>query len=174
MCSEKATSKFKQLRHSYGFDEVAIVPGDITINPDQTNVDFSIGDFTFTIPVIAADMDSVTDVDMVVRMGKLGGLAILNLDGIQARYENPDEILDKIAQSTDDDVTALLQKIYQEPIKEKLIGERVEAIKKAEKDKKISKDDRFKGEEQMQKLTERYVKLVDGALAAKEKDIMSE
>jgi IMP dehydrogenase len=131
MCSEKATSKFKQLRRSYGFDEVAIVPGDVTINPDQTNVDFHIGDFTFTFPVIAADMDSVTDVNMVVRMGKLGGLAVLNLDGVQARYENPDEILDKIAAASDAEVTALLQKVYQEPIKEKLVGERVQAVKNA-------------------------------------------
>ena len=131
MCSEKATSKLKQLRRSYGFDEVAIVPGDITVNPDQTNVDFQIGDFTFTFPVIAADMDSVVDVNMVVKMGKMGGLAVLNLDGVQVRFENPDEILDKIAGTPDDEVTALLQKIYQEPVKDNLVGERVQAIKKA-------------------------------------------
>ena len=131
MCSEKATLKLKQLRRSYGFDEVAIVPGDITVNPDQTNVDFQIGDFTFTFPVIAADMDSVVDVNMVVKMGKMGGLAVLNLDGVQVRYENPDEILDKIAGTPDDEVTALLQKIYQEPVKDNLVGERVQAIKKA-------------------------------------------
>ena len=131
MCSEKATSKFKQLKRSYGFDEVAIVPGDITVNPDQTNVDFQVDDFTFTFPIIAADMDSVTDVNIVVKMGKMGGLAVLNLDGIQARYENPDEILDKIASTPDDEVTALLQKIYQEPVKDNLVGERVQSIKKA-------------------------------------------
>jgi IMP dehydrogenase len=131
MCSSKATSNFKELRRSYGFDEVAIVPGDITINPDQTNVDFHIGDFTFTNPVIAADMDSVTDVNTVIKVSKLGGLAILNLDGVQARYENPDEILDKIARASDDEVTALLQKVYQEPVKENLVAERVQAIKKA-------------------------------------------
>jgi len=131
MCSKKATSKFKQLRRSYGFDEVAIVPGDVTINPDQTNVDFHIRDFTFTFPIIASDMDSVTDVNMVVKMGKLGGLAVLNLDGVQARYENPDEVLEKIAKATDAEVTALLQKIYQEPVKENLVGDRVQAIKKA-------------------------------------------
>ncbi len=131
MCSEKATSQFKQLRRSYGFDEVAIVPGDVTVNPDQTNVDFQIGKFTFTFPIIAADMDSVVDVDMVIKMGKMGGLAVLNLDGVQVRYENPDEILDKIASTPDDEVTALLQKIYKEPVKDNLVGERVQAIKKA-------------------------------------------
>jgi IMP dehydrogenase len=131
MCSEKATSKFKQLRRSYGFDEVAIVPGDATVNPDQTSVDFHIDNFTFTFPIIAADMDSVVDVNMVVKMGKLGGLAVLNLDGVQVRYKNPDEILDKIAKTPDNEVTALLQKIYREPVKDNLVGERVQAIKKA-------------------------------------------
>jgi len=131
MCSAKATPKFKQLRQSYGFDEVAIVPGDVTLNPDQTNVEFHIENLTFKIPIVASAMDAVTDVDMVIRMGKLGGLAVLNLDGIQARYENPDEVLDKIAKASDAEVTALLQQIYTEPIKEKLVGERVAAVKKA-------------------------------------------
>ena len=131
MCSAKATPKFKKLRQSYGFDEVAIVPGDVTLNPDQTSTDFHIGDFTFTIPLVAAAMDAVTDVNMVIRMSKLGGLAVLNLDGVQARYENPDEVLDKIAKAGDAEVTALMQKVYQEPIKENLVGDRVRAIKKA-------------------------------------------
>ena len=89
MCSQTAASRFKQLRRSYGFDEVAIVPGDVTINPDQTSTDFHVGDFSFTIPIVASAMDAVTDVNMVIKMGKLGGLAVLNLDGVQARYENP-------------------------------------------------------------------------------------
>ncbi|HJX13646.1 MAG TPA: GuaB3 family IMP dehydrogenase-related protein [Dehalococcoidales bacterium] len=131
MCSEKAASRFKQLKHSYGFDEVAIVPGDVTLNPDQTNIDFQIGDFTFGIPIIAADMDAVTDVPTVIKMSQLGGLAVLNLDGVQARYDKPAEILQKIARATDAEVTALLQKIYREPVKENLVGERVQAIKKA-------------------------------------------
>lgn len=131
MCSSKATSNFKQLRRSYGFDEVAIVPGDFTVNPEQTNVEFHISNFTFTIPIIASAMDAVTDVGMVVAMSKLGGLAVLNLDGIQARYENPGEVLEKIAQSSDADVTTILQKVYTEPIKENLVGDRVRAVKNA-------------------------------------------
>ncbi len=131
MCSTKANPKFKQLRQSYGFDEVAIVPGDVTLNPDQTSTEFRIGDFTFAIPIVASAMDAVTDVDMVIRMGKLGGLAVLNLDGVQARYANPDEVLEKIAKASDADVTALLQQVYREPIKENLVGDRVRAIKKA-------------------------------------------
>lgn len=131
MCSDKATGKFKQLRQSYGFDEVAIVPGDVTLNPDQTSTDFSIGDFTFSFPIVTSAMDSVVDVDFAIAFGKLGGLAILNLDGIQARYENSAEKLAEISRASDNEVTALMQKIYTEPIKENLVGERVEAIKKA-------------------------------------------
>jgi len=123
-------SKFKQLRRSYGFDEVAIVPGDVTINPDQTNIDFKIADLTVPVPIIAAAMDGVTDVSFAVLMSKLGGLAVLNLEGVQTRYDNPQEILAAIAHAPAAEVTALLQKIYSQPIKETLIGERIRAIKK--------------------------------------------
>jgi IMP dehydrogenase len=131
MCSVKATPKFKQLKQSYGFDEVAIVPGDVTLNPDQTSTDFQIGVLTFSIPIITSAMDSVVDVKLAIHINKLGGLGVLNMDGIQARYENPDEVLEKIAKASDSEVTALLQKIYKEPIKDNLVGDRVRAIKKA-------------------------------------------
>jgi len=126
-----ATPNFKQLRRSYGFDEVAIVPGDTTINPDQTNIDFKVDNFTFSIPILAAAMDAVTDVNFAVLMSKLGGLAVLNLEGVQTRYDNPQEVLAEIAQASDAEVTPLLQKVYSEPIKENLIGERIQAIKKS-------------------------------------------
>jgi len=125
-----ATAKFKQLRRSYGFDEVAIVPGDITVNPDQTDIDLKIENFTFSIPIIASAMDAVTDINFAILMSKLGGLAVLNLEGIQTRYDNPKEILAEIAQAPNTEVTPLLQKIYSQPIKENLIGERIQAIKK--------------------------------------------
>ncbi len=125
------TPQFKQLRRSYGFDEVAIVPGDITVNPDQTNIDFKVENFTFSIPIVAAAMDAVTDVDFTIRYGKLGGLAVLNLDGVQTRYDNPQEILAEITRVSDAEVTSLLQKVYSQPIKENLIGERIQSIKKA-------------------------------------------
>ena len=126
-----ATGQFKQLRRSYGFDEVAIVPGDVTANPDQTNIDFKVDNFTFTIPIIASAMDAVTDVNLAILMSKLGGLAVLNLEGVQTRYDNPEEVLSEIAQAPDTEATPLLQKIYSQPIKENLIGERIQAIKKA-------------------------------------------
>jgi IMP dehydrogenase len=126
-----AAPKFRQLRRSYGFDEVAIAPGDVTINPDQTNIDFKIAHFTFSIPILTAAMDAVTDVNMAILMGKLGGLTVLNLEGVQTRYDNPEEVLAEIVQASAAEVTPLLQKVYSEPIKEKLIGERIEAIKEA-------------------------------------------
>ena len=126
-----ATHQFKQLRRSYGFDEVAIVPGDITINPDQTNIDFKVENFTFSIPIIASAMDAVTDVNFATLLSRLGGLAVLNLEGIQTRYDNPQEMLTEIAQVSDAEITSLLQKVYSQPIKENLIGERIQAIKQS-------------------------------------------
>ncbi|MBI2868397.1 MAG: GuaB3 family IMP dehydrogenase-related protein [Chloroflexi bacterium] len=123
-------AQFKQLRTSYGFDEVAIVPGDVTINPEQTDIELKVENLVLPIPFIAAAMDGVTDVNFAIAMSKEGGLAVLNLEGVQARYENPAEVLAHIARAPAGEVTGLLQKIYAEPIKENLIGERVRAIKK--------------------------------------------
>ncbi len=123
--------QFKQLRRAYGFDEVAIVPGEVTINPDQTNIDFKIENLTFTIPVIASAMDAVTDVNSAILMSKLGGLAVLHLEGVQTRYEKPEEILSEITQASEAEITPLLQKVYSQPIKDNLVGERIGAIKEA-------------------------------------------
>jgi len=121
--------KFKEMERAYGFDEVALVPGDTTINPDQTNIDFLLGNLTFSIPILAAAMDAVVDPSFAIEFSKLGGLAVLNLEGIQTRYENPEEILGQIARAPESEVTPLLQSIYSEPVKERLIGERIEKIK---------------------------------------------
>ncbi len=121
--------KLKEMVRAYGFDEVALIPGDVTINPDQTDTQFAIGSFKFSIPILAAAMDAVVDPAFAIKLGKLGGLAVLNLEGIQTRYEDPDEILNQIAHSPETEVTSLLQKIYSAPIKEKLICERISTIK---------------------------------------------
>jgi IMP dehydrogenase len=126
-----STPQFKQLRRAYGFDEVAIVPGDITINPDQTNIELKIENLTLSIPIIASAMDAVTDVKFATLMSQLGGLAVLNLDGIQTRYDNPQEILAEITKAPKTEITPLLQKVYSQPIKENLIGERIQATKKS-------------------------------------------
>jgi IMP dehydrogenase len=124
------TPQFKQLRQSYGFDEVAIVPGDVTINPDQTKTDLKIGKYVIPIPFMASAMDGVTDVKFCIEMNKAGGLAVLNLEGVQTRYENPAEVLAEIASAGPNVITPLLQKVYSQPIKDNLVGERIRAIKK--------------------------------------------
>ncbi len=131
MMSKKTESpQYKQLRRAYGFDEVAIVPGDVTVNPDQTDIGLTIENHTFSLPIIASAMDAVTDVDFAVRLSKMGGLAVLHLEGVQTRYQNPGEVLARIAQASQSEITSLMQEIYAEPIKENLIGERVQEIKK--------------------------------------------
>ncbi|MBI4187210.1 MAG: GuaB3 family IMP dehydrogenase-related protein [Chloroflexi bacterium] len=123
--------EYKQLRRSYGFDEVAIVPGDVTINPDQTNIELKVDSFTCSIPIIASAMDAVTDVNFAILMSKMGGVAVLNLEGVQTRYDDPGEVLADIARASNAEATPLLQKVYSQPIKESLIAERIQAIKKA-------------------------------------------
>jgi len=123
--------KFKEMERTYGFDEVALVPGDVTINPDQTNIEFTVKNYTLSIPILASAMDAIVDPTFATKFNKLGGLAVLNLEGIQTRYENPDEVLNQIAQTSEKEVTSLLQKIYSEPIKEELISQRIGAIKQA-------------------------------------------
>lgn len=123
--------QFKQMRAGYGFDEVAIVPGDVTVNSEQVNIEFTVGALTFPLPILASAMDAVVDPPFAVELSKLGGLAVLNLEGVQTRYENPDEILGEIASTPQDRVTTLMQKVYSQPIKENLIGDRIRQIKDA-------------------------------------------
>ena len=121
----------RKARRCYGFDEIALVPRNVTINPNEVDTTWQIGDLTFKVPILAAAMDGVVDVKFAVTMGKLGGIAVLNLEGVQTRYENPEEVLDKIYKANSETATKLVQSIYLEPIKENLISRRVETIKKA-------------------------------------------
>ncbi len=123
-------SRQKSMRNALGFEDVALVPGDVTVNPDQIEIGLDIGEFHLPVPILASAMDAVVDANFAIAMSKLGGLAILNLEGIQTKYEDADEILAQIASSSDREVTRLMQKVYSQPIKENLVGERVEAIKK--------------------------------------------
>lgn len=119
----------RRARRCYGFDEVALVPGDVTINPNEVDTTCFIGGKKFKVPILAAAMDGVVDVNYAVKMGKLGGIAVLNLDGIQTRYDNPGEVLDQIAGATPEEATKLVQSVYLMPVKESLIAKRVEEIK---------------------------------------------
>ncbi|MFN3974088.1 MAG: GuaB3 family IMP dehydrogenase-related protein [Dehalococcoidia bacterium] len=121
--------QFKEIRRAYGFDEVAIVPGQVTINPDQTNIDFLLGPYRFAIPFLASAMDAVVSPSFAVSMGKAGGLAVLNLEGVWTRYEDADVVLQQVAEAPQEEVTALLQKVYTAPIKEHLVGQRIQEIK---------------------------------------------
>lgn len=126
----------RKARVTYGFDEIALVPGEVTINPGEVDTSFKIpkpdgSHIELKIPVIASAMDGVTDVPFCIEMGKLGGLGVINLEGVQTRYENPSEVLGKILKADKEEVTSLIQKFYTEPIREELIGRRVQELKKA-------------------------------------------
>jgi IMP dehydrogenase len=124
----------RKARVTYGFDEIALVPGSITINPNEVNTTFGLprsdlAPLELKIPILASAMDGVVDVRFAIEMSRLGGLAVLNLEGVQTRYKNPSEVLGKIVQTDKNEITALLQKIYQEPVQPELIGARVRQIK---------------------------------------------
>ena len=123
--------QFKEMRRCYGFDEVALVPGDITVNPEQVNVDFTVGNLTFPLPILASAMDAVVDARFTALLSRLGGLAVLNLEGVLTRYEDADAVLAEVASVPDDKVTPFLQKVYSAPIKETLVAERIKEIKRA-------------------------------------------
>ena len=121
----------RKARRCYGFDEVALVPGSVTINPEEVDISWQLGEFKLPVPILASAMDGVVDTKFAIEMSRLGGLAVLNLEGVQTRYENPAEVIEKIITATPEKATELVQSIYKEPIKEKLISSRIKEIKKA-------------------------------------------
>ena len=120
----------RRARRCYGFDEIALVPGTVSVNPADVDTTWAIGDLKFHVPFIASAMDGVVDVTFAIAMGKLGALAVLNLDGVQARYEDPREAVGQIVQGDVEETTNIVQKLYKVPIQEKLVAKRVEQIKK--------------------------------------------
>jgi IMP dehydrogenase len=121
----------RKARRCYGFDEVALVPGKVTVNPNDVDPGFDFAGKRYKVPIMASAMDGVVDVRFAIAMGKLGGIAVLNLEGVQTRYDNPEEMLERIANATPEEATKLTQSIYSPPIKEGLISERIREIKKA-------------------------------------------
>jgi IMP dehydrogenase len=126
----------RKARVTYGFDEIALVPGDVTINPNEVDTSFMIprkGDqepLRLKIPIIASAMDGVTNVRFCIEMAKLGGLGVVNLEGVQTRYEDPEDALAQIVKADKGSVTEQIQKLYVEPIKEELIARRVQELRK--------------------------------------------
>jgi IMP dehydrogenase len=119
----------KKARRAYGFDDIAIVPSRRTRDPDDVDISWKVGDYRFELPLLASAMDGVVSPRTAKLVGKLGGLAVLNLEGIFTRYEDADEQLARIAQLPKEQATREMQAIYQEPIKPELIRRRIEEIK---------------------------------------------
>ncbi len=119
----------KKGRRAYGFDDIAIVPSRRTRDPDDVDISWQIDAFNFELPLLAAAMDGVVSPRTAGIVGKLGGLGVLNLEGIFTRYEDADEQLERIAGYPPERATAEMQRIYAEPIKEELIAQRVREIK---------------------------------------------
>ncbi len=116
-------------RRAYGIDEIALVPGNRTLDPSLADTKWQIGNIEREIPIIASAMDGVVDVGMAVRLSQLGALGVLNLEGIQTRYDDPEPILDRIASVGKDEFVSLMQELYAAPIKPELIKQRIQEIK---------------------------------------------
>jgi len=122
---------FKELGRSYGFDEVAIVPGEVTINPEMTTTKMNLGGYSFEAPFIASAMDGAVSPRFAMMMHEMGGLGVLNAEGLYSRYEDPYSVLEEIISMPQAEATQYLQQVYSEPIKDHLIGARVQEIKQS-------------------------------------------
>jgi IMP dehydrogenase len=119
----------KKGRRAYGFDDIAIVPSRRTRDPDDIDITWTLGPYRFELPLLAAAMDGVVSPAVAGEIGKLGGLAVLNLEGIWCRYEDADDQLERIAHLPKEQATVEMQRIYQAPIQEELIAQRIREIK---------------------------------------------
>src|SRR3954463_14203270 len=119
----------KKGRRAYGFDDIAIVPSRRTRDPDDVDISWTLGPYRFELPLLGSAMDGVISPKTAGIIGKLGGLGVLNLEGIFTRYEDAEEKLDVIAGLPKELATAEMQKIYQEPVKAELIAKRIREIK---------------------------------------------
>jgi IMP dehydrogenase len=119
----------KSARRAYGIDEIALVPGRKTLDPSLADTRWQIGGIERDIPIIASAMDGVVDVQMAVELSKLGAMGVINLEGIQTRYSDPNPILDRIAEVGVDGFVTLMQELYAQPIDPALIEQRIKEIK---------------------------------------------
>jgi IMP dehydrogenase len=116
-------------RRAYGFDDIAIVPSRRTRDPDDIDITWTLGPYRFELPMIASAMDGVVSPDTAALVNRLGGLGVLNLEGIWTRYEDADDQLERIAEAPTELATGRMQEIYSEPVKAQLIGRRIAEIK---------------------------------------------
>jgi len=124
-------SKLDAIRPTYGFEDVSLAPGTSTIEPNDVELGQSFCGIDLPVPVLAAAMDAVVDPGFAGTLARLGGLAVLNLEGVQGRYEHPDEILGRLATAPDDQVQHLLAEAYAAPIRDELVARRLEEIRAA-------------------------------------------
>jgi IMP dehydrogenase/GMP reductase len=121
-------SKVDDLRPTYGFEDVSLAPGTETIEPADVDVSISFAGIDLRIPILASAMDAVVDARFAGELARLGGLAILNLEGVQARYDDPDAVLERIASAADDAVQDLLAEAYAAPIQDEIVARRIAEI----------------------------------------------
>src|SRR3972149_2788513 len=121
----------RSVRRTYSLDEIALVPAAATIDPEDVDCSRQVGGIRFRLPFVASAMDSVVDVRTAGILSALGGLAVLNLEGLQTRYAVPAEPLAAGASAAPDEVIVLMQRLYRAPIEESLVAARVHAIKAA-------------------------------------------
>ncbi len=119
----------KVVRRAYGIDETALVPSGRTVDPEITNTYWKLAGIEREIPIIASAMDSVVDVNMAVKLSRLGALGVLNLEGVQTRYEDPYPVLEQMSAVNKDSFIPLMQEIYSKPVQEELISQRIQEIK---------------------------------------------
>lgn len=121
----------RTVRRAYGIDEIALVPGGRTVDPAVVDSSWQVGGFKREIPIIASAMDGVVDAAMVAELSRLGALGVLNLEGVQCRYSDPNPVLDRIAAVGKEDFVTLMQELYSQPVQEELIRQRIAEIKQA-------------------------------------------
>jgi IMP dehydrogenase len=119
----------KATRRAYGFDEIALVPGSLTLDFELCDVSTMLGKHRLEVPIMASAMDGVVDVKVAGVLGKLGGLGVLNLQGLQTRYEDSSDAYDKVTSCDNNEFVEVMQKLYSEPVKEALITKRIKEIK---------------------------------------------
>jgi IMP dehydrogenase len=121
-------SRTRAARRAYGFDEIALVPASATVDPLDVDLSWAVGRLRFALPFIASAMDSVVDPRVAVLLARLGALGVLNLEGLQTRYEEPEDPLEEIAAAPPEDVVRVMQRLYQRPVREELVAARIAAI----------------------------------------------
>ena len=121
----------KTARRAYGFDDIAIVPTRRTRDPEDVSIAWEIDAYRFDLPLMASAMDGVVSPETAIAIGQLGGVGVLNLEGLWTRYDDPEPVLDEIAAQSPEKATLRMQELYAEPIKPELVGERIRQIKDA-------------------------------------------